>query len=374
MEPQNPYYELELAWAQVAADMNDEAIVHLESLLKRAPQQPDANYLRALAAYKKKDFETAKAASDKALAVASRHLPSMLINGASAFALKEYELAADRLKVYLAQQPGNDGARRLYGMTLIRLGANQEAREVLEPLAEKDVDDAELLAAIATSAVASGDLRAGAKYFEQVAALQPDNAGVRAQIGAIKVSLGEEEQGLEDLERAIEADPKLDRAQEQLILTYLKRKEFDEAIAAAERLQEASPDNPAGPTLIGIAHVGKGDASAAKAAFRRALEILPGAPDASGNLAALEVLEGNTEEAVAILHEALEKNPDHLRTLLRVARLEYRIGEAAKAEERLDAYITPYRRAGSPNSSLAVSSRRRRAAACARSRRGKVGG
>jgi putative PEP-CTERM system TPR-repeat lipoprotein len=339
MEPQNPYYELELAWAQVAADMNDEAIVHLESLLKRAPQQPDANYLRALAAYKKKDFETAKAASDKALAVASRHLPSMLINGASAFALKEYELAADRLKVYLAQQPGNDGARRLYGMTLIRLGANQEAREVLEPLAEKDVDDAELLAAIATSAVASGDLRAGAKYFEQVAALQPDNAGVRAQIGAIKVSLGEEEQGLEDLERAIEADPKLDRAQVQLILTYLKRKEFDEAIAAAERLQEASPDNPAGPTLIGIAHVGKGDASAAKAAFRRALEILPGAPDASGNLAALEVLEGNTEEAVAILHEALEKNPDHLRTLLRVAQLEYRTGEAAKAEERLDAYI-----------------------------------
>jgi putative PEP-CTERM system TPR-repeat lipoprotein len=351
--PQNPFYELELARAQVAADMNDEAIVHLESLLKRAPQQPDINYLRALAAYREKDFETAKAASDRALAVASRHLPSMLISGASAFALEQYELAANRLKVYVAQVPADDRARRLYGATLMRMGANQEAREVLEPLAEKTTDDAELLAAVATAAVLSGDLRAGAKYFEQVAALQPDNAGVRAQIGVIKVSLGEEEQGLEDLERAIKADPALDRAQVQLILTYLKQREFDEAIAAAERLQEASPDNPTGPTLVGIAQAGKGDIKAAKAAFRRALEIKPGAPDASGNLAGLELREGNTEEALAILHEALEKNPGHLRTLLRVAQLEHQTGEAAKAEERLEVYIKDHPDALLPRLALA---------------------
>ena len=56
---------------------------------------------------------------------------------------------------------------------------------------------------------------------------------------------------------------------------------------------------------------------------------------------------------MALLHEALEQNPDHLRTLLRVAQLEYQTGETEKAKERLDAYIDKHADALAPRIALA---------------------
>lgn len=338
--PQNFWYRLALARAQMAAGDDEEAIQHLDALVSRAPGSAEVNYLRALAAFRLKDYETAKQYAEKAVAAAD-NLPSRRIAGAANYALGNFEQAANHLRYYVSNAPADTAIVRLYGRTLLQLGQADRAREVLEALVQSDTDDPELLAMVGTAAVRSGDLKGGETYFERLAATESDagSAAARAQLGAIRISTGEVEQGVRDLQQALEQNPKLDQALLALTLTHLRQKEFDKALSAAEKLKENLPNDPAGATLAGIAYVGMGDRAKAREAFREALQIRPGAPDASSNLAVLALQEGKTDEALALLREAAEKNPDHVATVTRLAQLEARQGEVGKAQERLQAFL-----------------------------------
>jgi tetratricopeptide (TPR) repeat protein len=127
---------LGIARAHIAAGKLREAIGRLNYQLRLAPMEPVAHYLRALAAFYGKDYETAKTHSEVALHISPTHAPSMFVAGAANYELGQYEQALLLLTGYLAEAPNNLEARKLLAATLLKVGQPAKAVATLRPIAE----------------------------------------------------------------------------------------------------------------------------------------------------------------------------------------------------------------------------------------------
>jgi len=322
---------LGIARAEVAQKKYDEAIKELDAILKVAPRSPAASYFRALAAYMTKDYGAAKAFSEKALSGAGNHMPSVLIAGASSYALEQYEQANRYLQRYIAEIPENAEARALLAQTLIRMGQPESARKTLEAGLRENPDDVKLLALVGSVAAQTGDLRASGNYLQKAVSLEPDNPQLRARLGATRVALGETE-GVEDLEKAIEIDPNFTQAEVALIVAELRAGKFREALERAKKLQENEGTRLAGYFFAGAAHAALRQFDEAVAAFNKVLELQPGHLSTRLNLAMIAVHQRQFDAAREHLTGILKDYPDRLDVMLRMAMLEQ---AANRSEEAL---------------------------------------
>lgn len=313
---------LRLGFARSSLGKHDEAIADVEQVLRVAPRHPGANYLRALAAYRTRDYQTAKFHIDQSLTALPLNPQFQLLAGATSYAVGQNEQALRYLERYLAREPGNQQARQMLGATQLRLGDAKGAQETLKPFEGGPIDDARLLALIGTASVRSGDLESGRRYLEQLVEAQPENSSVRATLGAVELALGNAGEGISDLEKALEQDPSLDRALISLVIAFIRENQYDRALETAQRLLDKSPESSQAHTLVGVSHAALGNLEAATEAFARALEIRPGARDAATNLAAIKVSQGKLDEASDLYDQVLERSPDDLQTLLGLAGLE----------------------------------------------------
>jgi putative PEP-CTERM system TPR-repeat lipoprotein len=336
------------ARADIGLKKLDRAAAELDTALKVAPNQPSANYFRALAAFQNKDYKAAQNYIDKVLNVAPDEPTAILLGGAAAFGAKAYEQAAKYLAQFVSDYPDHAPARRLLAAAQVRLGQNEEAIKTLKPLLQEQPKDADLLAMVGTAALRSGNLKSARDYYARAVELKPENARLRAQLGATKMALGETEEGASDIAKAVELDPSLAPAEVGVVLARMRAGEFDRALEAAKALQTKMPNHPAPFTLAGLADIGLDKEAAARTEFAKALETHPGDPDASANLSALEVRKGDLESARKYLEASLEKNPGHLRILLRLAEVEQRSGHPEKAGVYLEDAVK-----SNPDSALA---------------------
>ncbi|MBT5048016.1 MAG: PEP-CTERM system TPR-repeat protein PrsT, partial [Rhodospirillaceae bacterium] len=287
------------------------AISNLKPLLARSPKNIQLNYLRALAAFRSGDFITAYNTSSTVLGVYKRHTQSMLIAGASAFAKKEYEQAAQYLQQYVQANPSHNEAKMLLSEVQLRQNRVSEATKTLESAAKDQPDNVNLLLAIGRASNMAGDLQKSGDYFQKAVKLNPENTRARAALGASQIALGQTDLGIEELKRAVEKDTDLARAEIALILNLAGQKRYDEALEAVERLQERHPERALGYTVEGLLQFSKGDPASAKVAFRRALQLKPDAADAAANLAAVAIVSKKPEEAKEVLLAVLKHRPKH---------------------------------------------------------------
>jgi putative PEP-CTERM system TPR-repeat lipoprotein len=318
--------QLGIARAQIAAGNLKDATARLTSMLKVSPNDPGTNYLRALAAYQSKDYQTAKTHSENALRIARNHRPSMFIAGAANYGLGQYEQAFRHLGAYVHEVPTNLEARKLLAATQMRMGQADKAVGTLQAATKQPGgEDAQLLAMIGTASAQAGDVRAASRYMERAVAQDPNNPALRARLGATQIALGNVAEGMDELEKAAEQDPQGD-ADVTLIMAHLRAKEWDKALEAARRLQQKQPTAANGYTLAGLAEVGRGDFAAAKAALLKAREVRPDDRAPVKHLAALAIRQNDLEEARKYYREALARVPGDVEFLLLSAQLEERAG------------------------------------------------
>lgn len=329
VQPNRLDYRLPLAFARIADGNAEQAVKDLAPLLAAAPDHPGANYLRALAALRIRDYQAAKTYSEKVLAKNAGYVPAKLLSAAASFALNENEQAFRLAAGYVGDVPSDTAARRLLGATLLRLGQPEEAVARLHPIIDPAIDEESLMRMVATAALRSGYRQDARESLRRVALNQPDNSQVLTDLGSLSLGQGDTNEAISNFEKALEKDPDYDRAAVGIVLARLKAGQLEEALAAAERFRDAHPDRSLGPTLIGIVQVFRKDLDAARAAFGRALQIQPGAPDAGTNLASLELLNGKVDRARELLHQVLKHTPGHIAALLRLAQVEAAAGRLA---------------------------------------------
>ena len=295
-------------------------------MLKVSPNDPATNYLRSLAAYQSKDYQTAKTHSENALRVARNHRPSMFIAGAANYGLGQYEQAFRHLSSYVHEVPTNLEARKLLAATQMKMGQAEKAVGTLQAgTRQPGGEDAQLLAMIGAASAQAGDVRGANRCMERAVAQDPTNPALRARLGATQIALGNVAEGMDELEKAAQQDP-AGAADITLIAAHLRAKEWDKALEAARRLQQKQPASASGYMMEGLAESGRGNFAAAKAAFEKAREVKPQDRAPVKYLAALAIQQNDFDEARRLYREFLTRVPGDVEFLLLSAQLEERAG------------------------------------------------
>jgi putative PEP-CTERM system TPR-repeat lipoprotein len=331
-QPWNLVARLGMSRAQISESKLKDAIGNLDALLKSAPKDARANYLRALAAYLDKDMPTVQTYTERALSASPKYAAALLLSGASNYALKQYEQANNALGQYVELVPDNLQARKLLASTQLQLNRPGDAVNTLKPAMANAGNDADLLAMIGTASARSGDTTVANEYLGKAVAERPDNAALRTELGLTEIRLGDTATGVEELEKAAQQNPKDVRPELALFLTYMRDKQFDKALEISERLQKSAPDNSTGWNFASVADIAKGDKEAARAALLKAIEIRPGDLNANRNLAKLAYSEGKIDDARKYYNDALKANPTSIDTALDLAALELKAGKGEQAE------------------------------------------
>ncbi|HVB17213.1 MAG TPA: tetratricopeptide repeat protein, partial [Stellaceae bacterium] len=137
-EPWNDVVRGELGSVQVAENKLPAAIATVDKILKdprlaNVPMHPILNYIRAVAAFRQKDFETAQSNAATVVTRVPGFGSTWLIAGASSYALHQYEQAYYYLSPFVAQNPRDLRARKLLAETQLQLGRPGDAAKTLLP-------------------------------------------------------------------------------------------------------------------------------------------------------------------------------------------------------------------------------------------------
>ena len=321
--PGNVGTMLRLARAQIGGGRHEQASALLDQILADSPRNLLANHLRALISFEAGDFQVASKHAETALLMNDSFMPTLLLAGATNYALGQYERAHDYLRQYVGANPTQDDGRRLLVATQLQLGRFTDSLAMMETADNFDnIDDATLLELVGAAALQQGSMDVSGRYFQRAADIQPDSVEARIRSGLILISGGKRDEGIEELERAIEMAPDNLAPEYAILGAHMAAKEFAKALEVALRLQAKAPDDPAPFIAAGLAYLGLGEESNALTAFEAAMAINPDHIGAIYAAAEIYTRRGERETVRALYDGILAKNPDHLRTLLRLAALE----------------------------------------------------
>ncbi|HET9144885.1 MAG TPA: XrtA/PEP-CTERM system TPR-repeat protein PrsT [Sphingomicrobium sp.] len=325
-----------LARAQIAQNKQKEADANIAIVLKATPNNPVANYVAAIVAYREARYAEAKTRIQRTLSVAGNFAPALLLAGGSSYALKEYEQANSYLGQYIYLEPNNVQARKLLAATQVALGHSGDAVKTLQPAVAKAGDDTQLLAMIGEASARNGDLAKAGQYLAEAVERQPNDPALRTQLGITRVALGQTDAGIDDLERALQQNPAAVPPETALFATYMRNKDFDKALEVAERLIKAHPKEATGYDYAGLAELAKNDAEAARKALLTARDLKLGDPIASRALAALAVRDKNLPLANQYYQEILKANPKDVQAYIALAAIEQQAGHADQIQPTLE--------------------------------------
>jgi len=326
-----------LAQAQILLKQQDfvKAKGVIEPVLNTYPNDPQANYLGAVGAFKQNEYDLTEERLLLALKVVPEHRPSLLLFGALSYARGDYQKAAYYLEKAAALQPGDVKAQALLGKTYLMLEQYDEAESRFKYASSKMGDDAELLALLGISRLRGGR-DSGMQQLEKAAAVAPADQAIRSELARAYLASGETEMAIRELESALEGNGQEYKTELLLIIAYLRSSEFDKALDLATRLSEQYTDNPLPHILAGAAYEGKQDFSSARQKYDSAIGIQSDNLMAIRSLARLDLRDGNIDMARKRYHSMLEIQPGNTTAMVSLAKLSMQEGKTDEAIELLE--------------------------------------
>ncbi|KPJ92841.1 MAG: hypothetical protein AMJ53_08580, partial [Gammaproteobacteria bacterium SG8_11] len=319
---------LGLIQSQLAQKELEKAEQNIQKLKQKSPAHPGVDYLAALLAFEKGDFETAR---DDLLRVINKmpdYLPGILLLGTSQYALGNYEQADVYLSRYVNQVPSHLHARKLLAATRIKQKRSQEALELLEAAEESAPDDAQLIAMIAQASVTGGDIVKGTEYLKKAAEASPDDPSIRAELARALMGQGAFDQAIKELEAI--ADQYSKPRDAMLVSAHLRKKDYEAARKLAKQLTQSDP-GPDTETLLGGVELISGAREKARSHFEKALTYDKNYQPALLNLGKMNLEDGNLGEARQNFDTVLVKQPNNLQAIFGLAQIADRQGDKQKA-------------------------------------------
>jgi putative PEP-CTERM system TPR-repeat lipoprotein len=331
LQPTNiaPYVSRALVYADKG---NFEAAnAELVAARKQDPKALQITYTQALLESGQGKHAAALESVQQVLRVAPDHMPSILLAGATQYALGATQQAEQHLKRYLERAPGNKYASKLLVATLLKNGDTTRALKVLTPMLPDGEKDPQLLALAGEAYLLERDYKKSTEYFQKASAIAPNAAIVRTGLGMSKIGQGDNASGIAELELATTLDPKPAMPGLLVVMTHLRQGEYDKALAAIAKVEKTQPNNALLQNLKGGAYAGKKDFAAARASFEKALSIQPDFFAAVSSLAIMDVQENKPDVAKKRLETFLEANKTDVRPIQVLANLALSQGRKEEA-------------------------------------------
>lgn len=310
-----------LARLQIIQNNLDEAIATLTPLLNKNDNDPEANYLRGLISFSKKEYNQAEDYIRKLLAVIPNHNRSQHLMGEIKYTLKEFEQASHHLSQYLKASPDDTPARKLLTQTYIKLNAPKQALSTLQPLLTQNPDDAATLALLSQITFIKGDLNESIAALKQARKSAPKNVKLQKQLVKAYISAGKTEQALKEIKRLQTLSNNTEEIQKLTVSAYLRTGKIKQAIKVANKMLETDPKNPEVIALNGTLYAENNDWKQARNYFNKALKLHKNLPSAIVGLARLERKEGNLNKSIALYNKLIESNQGGILPMLALSEL-----------------------------------------------------
>ena len=304
-----------LAESYIAVGKNDEAEKEIDALLKRFPNQPLANYLKAVVVFEKKDFQKAKETSEIAIANGLNSVSSRVLAAISSTQLGLEQQALSHLQAVHTQLGSYPPAQKLYVALKLKFGDTDAARQQLLN-DENAVADLQLVSATAFQLLKK---RSGSAAQELVDKYEQTNKGTTEDLvtlGNLKLSIpGMEQQGLAALEEAAKLAPQVEQTQMVLISAYLQQRQFDKALTLAKSWENDEKLKISSFNMQAYIAFLQGNHDLALQQVDSALKITANHPFSMLIQAAITNAKAKPDDAVKILNALLQQHASYLPAL-----------------------------------------------------------
>ncbi|MEW5769160.1 MAG: XrtA/PEP-CTERM system TPR-repeat protein PrsT [Pseudomonadota bacterium] len=346
-----------------------DAVAHLESALRNAPNDPQI--LDMLASAYMSGNQPTKAANllERAgpLALRSPELAGTL--GFSLIGLGRPEQGA----AYLARAFAKNPASYRLGSSLVMLhiyrGQPGEAVGIAETFLSRHPKDPAAYNLLGVAKASARDPRGARGAYDKALALAPGFLAARLNLGKLELSQGKHAAARQQFQAVLKQQPKHPQAQFELgntelaagragdalrwleaaysqapdntvfgvklIDTHLALGQTDKALALAKQLSARKPEDFDVNSALGRAHAASGEMPRAHAAFAKMSKIAGFNVPRLEETARLQLLAGDLGGASLSLTKALGEQPGALQANLLMADLERRKGQTAQALERV---------------------------------------
>jgi len=219
-------------------------------------------------------------------------------------------------------------------LELSGMGKTSEAHSLLEPLALKSPEVADLQISLGLNLQRLGRSREAVDVFTRVLKQDPMNVRAHFDLGTSLLELKQYDEALKEMRAVLALSPTYNRAQELVGVILLNKGDEGAARAHFEQLLEIEPGNYAAHYHLGLMANQKGDWLEAERQFSAAANSDPLSAEVQSGLGVAYLQSGKLEPARQALLEAIRLQPNWADThfnLGLVYRLMGRRDEAAQA-------------------------------------------
>jgi len=304
-----------LAQSYIANDKNDEAEKEIDNLLKRFPQQPLANYLKAVVAFERQDFQKAKETSEIAINNGLNSVSSRVLAAISSAQLGLEQQALNHLQAVHTQLSVFPPAQKLYVTLKLKFGDTDAARKQLLNN-ESAAADIQLVSATAFQLLKKRSESAAQELVTKYEQSAKTSAEDLVTLGNLKLSIpGMEEQGLATLEEAAKIAPQVEQTQMVLISAYLNQRQYDKAQALAKSWEKDETMRLSSYNMQAYIAFLQGELPVAQQSIDQALKVDANHPFSLLLQAIVARASSKESDAVSTLNLLLEKHPNYLPAL-----------------------------------------------------------
>ena len=325
-----------LVQAQVQQNKAAEATATAEVLMKRAPKNPLAKFMRAQAALISEDLPLARSLLEEVVSDVPTNTQARTMLGLVNLRQGNLGQAEQHLTQVVASDPSNWYARRLLAETRIAQKEPEAALKLLQGQAGDEANPA-LLAMAGRLSLGSGNREQGLALLEQATSAGANDPQLTIELASGYLVAGEVDRAIELIESLPESDTQGGYQREYLLMLALVGKGQNEA--AIDRARELSRTRGYDPTirnLVAGLYAALGKRDEARAELEAALQTDPNHVATYLNLARLDAAQDQFDAAAANFKKALEKDPKNLPATLGLSGIAQAQGDVKETQRWLD--------------------------------------
>lgn len=293
----------------------------VNALLRSVPGSVPGNYLRAVLQSRARDF----VAADQTLQRLSGQLNTipegLLLLATVKRALNQPGVAEDAAQRYFARQPTDARGAMLLATIQMERNRPDAAAGTLTQHVARGGNSAAAYEMLGRAHLAARRPREAVQAFTQAVAAAPQDAAIQTRLAAARLAAGDSVGSSAAAEEALRLNPDQAGAQQLAAISALARGDVVSAQAEWEKLSPAARRSPAGGTLEGLLLLLRLDFAGAKTAFEQVLRQNPDHLGSLLGLARVAAAAGNPVESERLFGEVLRRSPGNTEAIGRLASL-----------------------------------------------------
>ena len=252
-----------------------------------------------------------------------------LVAGYSAYQIQDFEAAQRHLMMVASSLPDNHPGLRMLADSMLQLGENDEALEVLNRVEGEAETDAALFSKASYQLLRQGNVVGARQMVEKTEAVSSSPEDL-ARLGVLQLSLNDVS-GLVNLEAAVEKAPESATSQHTLLRAYVATNQLDKAKQAAINWQEQSPELALPVVYLASIAIAEKDFEKAHALLEKAESLEGSQNEVTLAKAKLLIAQEKHDEAIVLLKDFLKENPSDVQAISLWYSLEAHVDNADEA-------------------------------------------